>query len=87
MEDRPTERPTDLLQTAITRRRLLINGGIVVGGAMLAGPLAACGTANTATNTGGSPRPGGTFRLGVTGGGAKDMIDVQQFMWVTRELT
>lgn len=47
---------------------------------MLAGPLAACGTANQAANTGGSPKRGGNFRLGVTGGGAKDMIDGQNII-------
>jgi peptide/nickel transport system substrate-binding protein len=63
----------------MTRRTLLVNSGIVVAGAMLAGPLAACGASPTgSTGTGSStPKRGGTFRLGVTGGGAKDIIDGQ----------
>ncbi|HYY46010.1 MAG TPA: ABC transporter substrate-binding protein [Candidatus Angelobacter sp.] len=79
MDDTPSAQSKDPFASTITRRRLLINGGIVVGGAMLAGPLAACGQA--AQNAGGgSPKRGGNFRLGVTGGGAKDMIDGQSII-------
>jgi peptide/nickel transport system substrate-binding protein len=78
MEERPSPDSNSLLASTITRRRLLINSGIVVGGAMLAGPLAACGATSTSTGTASSsPKPGGSFRLGVTGGGAKDLIDGQ----------
>jgi len=77
MEDTPSGRSTDPLGSMITRRRLLINAGLVVGGAMLAGPLAACGQTSNTANPVGSPRRGGSFRLGVTGGGAKDLIDGQ----------
>jgi len=77
MADTPIERPGDLIASTLTRRRLLINAGVLAGGVMLAGPLAACGTTSTTTITGGSPKRGGTFRLGVTGGGAKDLIDGQ----------
>ena len=52
MEETPSRDPRNPLTSTITRRRLLINSGIVVGGAMLAGPLAACGTAsNNAAGT------------------------------------
>jgi peptide/nickel transport system substrate-binding protein len=80
MAETPTERATDLMQSAITRRRLLINTGVFVGGAMLAGPLAACGATSNTVNPAGSPKRGGTFRLGVTGGGAKDIIDGQNIV-------
>ena len=81
MEDTPSAQPKELLGSTITRRRLLINAGVVVGGAMLAGPLAACGqTSNTGGTPQGSPKRGGNFRLGVTGGGAKDMIDGQNIV-------
>jgi peptide/nickel transport system substrate-binding protein len=62
----------------LTRRRLLINAGVLAGGVMLAGPLAACGGTSTASGpTSSTPKRGGNFRLGVTGGGAKDLIDGQ----------
>src|SRR2546421_9948354 len=78
MEERPRPDPKNPLTSTITRRRLLVNSGIVMGGAMLAGPLAACGAASpTGGTTSSSPKRGGTFRLGVTGGGAKDIIDGQ----------
>jgi peptide/nickel transport system substrate-binding protein len=77
MADTPVERPGDLNGNTLTRRRLLINAGVLAGGVMLAGPLAACGSTTPATSTGGTPKRGGTFRLGVTGGGAKDLIDGQ----------
>src|ERR1700730_17032646 len=77
MADTPVERPGDLIANTPTRSRLVINAGGWAGGVMLAGPLAACGTTTPTTSTGGSPKRGGTFRLGVTGGGAKDLIDGQ----------
>jgi len=54
------------------------------GGVAMAGTLAACG-GNSPSPSGGSestadagaPKPGGNFRLGVTGGGAKDIMDGQ----------
>jgi peptide/nickel transport system substrate-binding protein len=66
----------------LSRRQLLISTGVVVGGAMLAGPLAACGatSTNASPTAGGTPKRGGTFRLGVTGGGAKDIIDGQSIV-------
>src|SRR5438874_1268189 len=79
MADTPVERPGDLSATSLTRRRLLINAGVFAGGVMLAGPLAACGGSSTATS-GGTPKRGGNFRLGVTGGGAGDIIDGQKIV-------
>jgi peptide/nickel transport system substrate-binding protein len=81
MEDTPNPEPRNPLTSTISRRRLLINSGIVVGGAMLAGPLAACGTtSNNAGTPSSSPKSGGTFRLGVTGGGSGDIIDGQKIV-------
>src|SRR5207244_1823950 len=79
MANTPVERPGDLSATSLTRRRLLINAGVFAGGVMLAGPLAACGGSSTATS-GGTPKRGGNFRLGVTGGGAGDIIDGQKIV-------
>src|SRR5689334_3483600 len=79
MADTPVERLGDLSATSLTRRRLLINAGVFAGGVMLAGPLAACGGTSAATS-GGTPKRGGNFRLGVTGGGSKDIIDGQSIV-------
>ena len=79
MADTPIERLGDLTASTLTRRRLLINAGVLAGGAMLVGPLAACGT-TTPTSTGGTPKRGGNFRLGVTGGGSGDIIDGQKIV-------
>src|SRR5437764_12660710 len=79
MADTPVERSGDLSATSLTRRRLLINAGVFAGGVMLAGPLAACGGSSTATSAG-RPKRGGNFRLGVTGGGAGDIIDGQKIV-------
>jgi peptide/nickel transport system substrate-binding protein len=78
MDETPSSDPKNPLTSTITRRRLLINTGVVVGGAMLAGPLAACGTTSSTGGTpSSSPKRGGNFRLGVTGGGASDKVDGQ----------
>src|SRR5258706_5688052 len=58
----------------ITRRQLLIGMGMLAAGASMASVLAACGTSSS-SNGGGVPKRGGNFRLGVTGGGAKDKMD------------
>ena len=79
MADTPMERLGDLTASTLTRRRLLINAGVLAGGAMLAGPLAACGTSSP-NAAGGSPKRGGNFRLGVTGGGSGDIIDGQKIV-------
>ena len=80
MADTPVERPGDLSANTLSRRRLLINAGVFAGGVVLAGPLAACGGTSTATTTTGTPKRGGNFRLGVTGGGAGDIIDGQKIV-------
>src|SRR5947209_1877560 len=80
MEERPSPDPKNPLTSTISRRRLLINSGIVVGGAMLVGPLAACGASPNTATTSTSPKRGGNFRLGVTGGGSGDIIDGQKIV-------
>ena len=65
----------------ISRRDLLVGAGSV----LLAGGLAACGGSGSSSSGGGggssapagTPKRGGNFRLGVTGGGASDIIDGQ----------
>jgi peptide/nickel transport system substrate-binding protein len=64
----------------LSRRELLVGASTV----LLAGGLAACGGSGSSssgtsgsTAPAGTPKPGGNFRLGVTGGGAKDLIDGQ----------
>src|SRR3954464_1308188 len=72
------ERPESLW---LPSRRGLVMGA---GGVAMAGTLAACG-GNSPSPSGGSessadagtPKPGGNFRLGVTGGGSKDIMDGQ----------
>jgi peptide/nickel transport system substrate-binding protein len=74
----------------ISRRQLVTSAaGLVVAG----GALAACGGgssgggsgsggsgAGSGGSTGGKPKRGGNFRLGVTGGGSKDMMDGQNII-------
>jgi len=81
MVDKSSDRPREG-DGGLSRRDLLVGAGSV----LLAGGLAACGgsgggSSSAATSGGstpaGSPKPGGNFRLGVTGGGAKDLIDGQ----------
>ena len=60
-------------------RRGLVMGA---GGIAAAGALAACGNTASAPGTGtstgatGSPKRGGNFRLGVTGGGSKMSFEI-----------
>ncbi len=84
MRDRRDE--TGIGWPGITRRSLLQKGGtglVVVGGA---GWLAACGggnpnsgssTGGSGATTGGTPKRGGTLRLGASGGGDNDTLDGQ----------
>jgi peptide/nickel transport system substrate-binding protein len=64
-------------------RRGLVMGA---GGVVAAGTLAACGgnspapSGGTDTSAAGNPKAGGNFRLGVTGGGSKDMMDGQNIV-------
>src|SRR2546423_1343064 len=64
-------------------RRQLFAGAAGVG---LTGSLAACGSSGTSspstssTQAAGTAKRGGNFRLGVTGGGAKDIMDGQNII-------
>jgi peptide/nickel transport system substrate-binding protein len=66
----------------LTRRQVL-HGALAGGAALTAGGvLAACGGSSTASSSAGSSaastakiKPGGSLRVGATGGGAKDTID------------
>ena len=80
MDEKSSWRPSGLGGRILTRREALIGAGVLAGGMTLAGVLAACGTSTTTTTTSGTPKRGGNFRLGVTGGGAKDMIDGQNIV-------
>jgi peptide/nickel transport system substrate-binding protein len=67
--------------TPFSRRQLLVGAG----GAAALAALAACGGGEESTSTSspsaaGSPKPGGNFRLGVTGGGTKDIMDGQNII-------
>jgi peptide/nickel transport system substrate-binding protein len=79
MKERPSPTPEASAGARLSRRELLIRSGYLAGSVMLAGPLAACGTSSSSgtSTTSSSPKKGGNFRLGVTGGGAKDFIDGQ----------
>src|SRR5215468_3949771 len=65
-------------------RRQLVRGA--AGLAVVGGLAAACGTSSspatssTPSGAAGSPKRGGNFRLGVTGGGAKDIMDGQNII-------
>jgi peptide/nickel transport system substrate-binding protein len=76
MEETPS-RPLIDPRRSITRRELLIGAGALAGGLSVAGILAACGTSPTSNTNSSTPRRGGNFRVGVTGGGSKDFIDGQ----------
>ena len=83
MVDKSSDRP-DGGGGGLSRRDLLVGAGTVV----LAGGLAACGggSSSSASSGGGgstaagTPKRGGNFRLGVTGGGASDIIDGQSIV-------
>ncbi|HEY3726016.1 MAG TPA: ABC transporter substrate-binding protein [Solirubrobacteraceae bacterium] len=75
---------TELEGDGLTRRQVLRTA--VAGGAALSagGLLAACGGSSSASSSAGSSpvstakiKPGGSLRVGATGGGAKDTIDAQ----------
>jgi peptide/nickel transport system substrate-binding protein len=77
-----TERE-DGLWLPLSRRNLLMGAG----GVVMASTLAACGGGSApapagASDTGaaGTPKKGGDFKLGVTGGGSKDMMDGQNIV-------
>jgi peptide/nickel transport system substrate-binding protein len=67
----------------LSRRNLLMGAG----GVVMASTLAACGGGSAPAPAGGSdtasagtPKKGGDFKLGVTGGGSKDMMDGQNIV-------
>jgi peptide/nickel transport system substrate-binding protein len=74
----------DIDRLSLSRRELLVGAG----GVLLAGGLAACGGGGSSsspsgggsTPAAGTPKKGGNFRLGVTGGGASDIIDGQSIV-------
>ncbi len=69
--------------TDVSRRQLLIGAA---GLAAAGGLAAACGSSSSspasgsATGAAGAPKRGGNFRLGVTGGGSKDIMDGQNII-------
>src|SRR5436189_5034023 len=69
--------------TDVSRRQLLAGAA---GLAAVGGLAAACGSSSSSPSTGtgsgaaGAPKRGGNFRLGVTGGGAKDIMDGQNII-------
>ena len=69
--------------TDVSRRQLLAGAA----GLAAVGGLAACGsgsssssTSSSSTAAAGTPKRGGNFRLGVTGGGSKDIMDGQNII-------
>lgn len=80
MDEKSSRQPWELRGRILTRREALIGAGALAGGLTLASVIAACGGTSTSTNTSTTPKRGGNFRLGVTGGGAKDIIDGQNIV-------
>jgi peptide/nickel transport system substrate-binding protein len=83
VDNRTPDAGIDLDRLSLSRRELLMGAG----GVLLAGGLAACGGGGASSGgSGGSsapagtPKKGGNFRLGVTGGGASDIIDGQSIV-------
>jgi peptide/nickel transport system substrate-binding protein len=68
------------LRGEITRRQLLVGIGMLAAGMSMASVLAACGTSSTPSGTSSTPKRGGNFRLGVTGGGSGDIMDGQNIV-------
>ncbi len=73
----------DGLWLPLSRRNLMVGAG----GVIMASSLAACGGGSAPSPAGasdtaaaGTPKKGGDFKLGVTGGGAKDMMDGQNIV-------
>src|SRR5438309_1244541 len=81
MEGKANRPILDALGRPITRRELLIGAGALAGGLSVAGILAACGPgSSTNPPSSSTPRRGGNFRVGITGGGSKDIIDGQSIL-------
>jgi peptide/nickel transport system substrate-binding protein len=68
--------------THVSRRQMLTGAGLAVVGGLAAG--CSKGSVSPAASSGGAaagmPRRGGDFRLGVTGGGSKDIFDGQNII-------
>jgi peptide/nickel transport system substrate-binding protein len=68
------------LSTPLSRRTLFVGAGA----AAMYGGLTGCSDDTSPSGgggpTGGAPKPGGNFRLGVTGGGTKDIMDGQNII-------
>lgn len=77
----PSEQRFGLRGAFTMSRRQMLLGSAGAAGVVT---LGACGSDNspspTGTSTAGAPKPGGDFRLGVTGGGSKDMMDGQNIV-------
>ena len=83
MADNPRDLPEGFNALSLSRRQLLT----AAGGVVLAGTLAACGSSSSSSSSSsggsaaaGTPKKGGNFRLGVTGGGSGDIIDGQSIV-------
>jgi peptide/nickel transport system substrate-binding protein len=84
VDNRTPDAGADLDRLSLSRRELLMGAG----GVLLAGGLAACGgggsssggSGGSSSAPAGTPKKGGNFRLGVTGGGASDIIDGQSIV-------
>ena len=85
VDNRTPDAGANLDRLSLSRRELLMGAG----GVLLAGGLAACGGSGSSSSGGGgggssapagTPKKGGNFRLGVTGGGASDIIDGQSIV-------
>ena len=84
VDNRSPDAGIDLDRLSLSRRELLVGAG----GVLLAGGLAACGSSGSSSSAAsgggstpaGTPKKGGNFRLGVTGGGASDIIDGQSIV-------
>jgi peptide/nickel transport system substrate-binding protein len=73
------ERSGSVFQRPVTRRQLFVGAA----GLALAGGLGACSSSSPSTtnpSSFGNPKRGGNFRLGVTGGGSKDIFDGQNII-------
>jgi peptide/nickel transport system substrate-binding protein len=78
---KPSGQLGEIDKLALSRREFLAGAG----GVILAGGLAGCGGGSSSSSPAGSgssgtPKPGGNFRLGVTGGSSTDIIDGQSIV-------
>src|SRR5574337_701343 len=64
----------------MSRRQLLLGSAGAAGVMMLGAACSNNASPSGSPSAAGSPKPGGNFRLGVTGGGSKDMMDGQNII-------